>query len=372
MPQQPKPKYCTFWIPSVAHNDFQIIEEIIYSDPIPGSNGSSYQLKSDISTIESNKFSIILTVTEITSNGKKSNYEVNLLSVDYCISGLLEFKYALTSHYHCKFKRILSHAYRLVVKHFHRHIYHHPDKEGIRQPFVSNKFCPLNEDDNEVLVFYLKQVHELISQQVEMIHDIVPSGIEDETGVSKEELDKRRKDMELFYVKCENLRGQMPFFHSLLNSPFNKSCHVIAPPPTNQLQKELHTIAHNIVNLSNSIQNLFEKSKTAFYIKNINTSFDIQSSIKDIAGENKRLIEEVQESNSVSSKLGKLSLRISIIMGVLSLILGAISVWLGVKSLNTIPSQQTPTTKVNNTADSIKKVPILNTPSHQIGSKTIP
>lgn len=60
-------EYCTFWIPSVAHNDFQIIEEIVTSQPISGINGSLYKIKSDIERIKPNTFSIRLTVTETTA-----------------------------------------------------------------------------------------------------------------------------------------------------------------------------------------------------------------------------------------------------------------------------------------------------------------
>lgn len=330
-------KYITFWIPNVAHNDFQIIEEIVSRENIPGNNGSHYNLKSDITkNHKTNTFSVRLMIDEVTAKQVKTQYTVILESIDSCVSGLLEFKYDLNNHYHNKFQKVVHHVYRLVVQHFHRHIYHDPHNEGVLQAYCSDKKCPLDVEDNDALYFYLTKIHKLVSAQVEMIHDMVPKiALEDkEEPASQEEINKNRRDMEIFYKKCENLRGQMPFFHSLINSPANKSCHVLSVKATNAKEKELHAIAHNIVNLSKSIINLFEKSKTAFYIKNINTSYDIQSNIKSIAQdiketakENKKIIKKVDEATESSTRTNI----ISIVLAVISVLLGGWSINLALR-----------------------------------------
>ena len=328
----PTPKrYCTFWIPNVTHNNFQIIKSLVKSEIAQRDSDVSYQIKSNITKLNrsANAFSIRLYITEYASDKTDFSYVVDLKSVDSCISGLLEFEYSLNLHYSNKFYRIINHAYRTIVQHFHQHIYH-AEQEGVKQAYCSDKLCKLNQPDNEALVFYLKQIHDLISVQVNVIHAISPLLNKDNDKISTEGIKARSLEMERFYVKCENLRGQMPFFHSLLNSPYNISCHITAPAPTSQLEKELHTIAHNIANLSYSILNLFEKIKTDFYIANINNSFDIQFSIREIASENKQLIQKVDESNALSEKLGRRSLKISIWMGALSLLLGLISIILSV------------------------------------------
>ncbi len=326
-------KFCTFWIPNVAHNDFPIIEEVVSSNNIPGNNDSYYNLTSDITRDrKSNTLSIRLVVTEVSKKQAKSTYTVELESVDTCVSGLIEFEYQLNKHDHNKFQKVVHHAYRLIVQHFHRHIYHDPNNEGVPQAYCSDKKCDLDVEDNDALCFYLTQIHKLVSEQVDMIHDMAPASaieVDKDGNISQEELDNKRKELEIFYKKCENLRGQMPFFHSLLNSPANKSCHVLSVKAISEKEQELHTIAHNIVNLSNSIVNLFERSKTAFYIRNINTSYDIQTNIRNIASEinktaseNQSLISSVNEANLISSRLGKRSLWISIGLGALSIILG--------------------------------------------------
>ena len=264
-------KFCTFWIPNVAHNDFQIRENIVSKNNIPGNKGSYYNLKSDITKDhKTNTFSIRLSVVEVSAKNVQTSYTVHLESVDSCVSGLLEFEYKLNNHEHNKFKKVVHHVYRLVILHFHQHIYHNPENEGVPQTYFSDKKCALEVNDNEALYFYLTQIHRLVSEQVEMIHDMAPAAEIEHVGnggLSQTELERKRREMEIFYKKCENLRGQMPFFHSLLNSPANKSCHVLSIKATTDKERELHAIAHNIVNLSNSIINLFEKSKTAFYIR---------------------------------------------------------------------------------------------------------
>lgn len=345
-------KYCTFWIPNVAHNNFQVIEEVVATADIPGNNGSSYTLKSDITKDhESNTFRIRLNVMEVSTSNVETTYTVYLISVDSCVSGLLEFEYTLNPHLHNKFNKVIHQAYRLIVRHFHKHIYHDPENEGVRQAYLSDNKCYLSSEDNDALCFYLRQVHDLVSEQVEMIHDMAPTyAIENDKDRLRDATDIRnyRKGMELFYRKCENLRGQIPFFNSLLNSPANKSCHILYHEAADDKERELHAIAHNIVNLSDSIINLFERSKTAFYIRNIHSSFDIQSNIKTIADEinetaskNKELIESVDASNKLSSKLGKISLWISVI-------LGALSVALGILGLRNKPMNQTDIKAISN------------------------
>ena len=56
----------------------------------------------------------------------------------------------------------------------------------------------------------------------------------------------------------------------------------------------------------------------------------LASEINNTASKNKRVIETVNESNRLSSRLGKISLWISII-------LGAISIWLGILGLRDKP-----------------------------------
>jgi len=238
------------------------------------------------------------------------SFPVELKSVEYRHCGLIQFEYSLSERDYQRFDDIKDTVYHQIKSHFHHH-YHHTNGESMLKGFYSDKKINLKEDDNDVLSYYITQVHELLSQQVEQIHYEYVF-VEYEEHPSEKEHKEVRKE---FYSNCENLLGQFVFYRSLLNSRRNRSCRI--PPLTQSPNFDLQRLAHNIYNLLDALRAIYHKSQSSFYLKNIHETIDIQKAIKGISESNTQLneynaklsdeIKKIAENNSEFSKVnGKL------------------------------------------------------------------
>lgn len=152
------------------------------------------------------------------------------------------------------------------------------------------------------------------------------------------EAESYRKSLGVFLGRCQDLSGQFTFYSSLLNSKWNQSC-TLNPIPKSERKggkqlsvlsdEDLRELAHNIYNTKDSLDRINTKVQSAFYLNNINRHSDLQSEIKKLAGdikniasENNGLVTSIDNSNKLSSRLGWLSLGIT-------LLLGSISIWQG-------------------------------------------
>lgn len=392
--------YCIFWIPCVTHNELTII---------PGCDTLSFPLKKspeDYDPLYKSKnglvFYDIVSFAEVVSKGTDTedaryrisltirakikndggltelfSFPVELKSVEYRHCGLIQFEYSLPEREHQRFDDIKDTVYHQIKSHFHHH-YHHTDNESMLKGFYSDNKIDLKEYDNKVLSYYLTQIHKLLSQQVEQIHDEYVF-VEHEEHPSDKDLKKARKE---FYSNCENLLGQFVFYSSLLNSKRNRSCRIL--PLTDTPDFDLQRLAHNIYNLLDALRAIYRKSQSAFYLKNIHETIDIQKAIKGIsesnvqlnennaelsneikkiaennsefskanrqlidevrkiANENRelsvsngKLIKKVEASIKSSDKVNKISKRLgywSVALGIISLVIGGVSLWQGCSS----------------------------------------
>lgn len=309
--------------------------------------------------------------------------------MEYRHCGLIQFEYSLPERDHQRFNNIKDTVYHQIKSHFHHH-YHHTDNESTPKGFFSNHKINLKEFDNEVLSYYITQIHALLSQQVEQLHEEYVF-VEQEKHPSDKDLKKARKE---FYSNCENLLGQFVFYSSLLNSKRNRSCRIL--PLTDTPDFDLQRLAHNIYNLLDALRAIYRKSQSAFYLKNIHETIDIQKAIKGIsesnaqlneyntklsdeikktaennsefskvnhqliddvrkiANENRelsvsngKLIKKVEDSIKSSDKVNKTSKQLgswSVVLGIISLVIGGISLWQGCSSK-----------KIENKIDGIEK-----------------
>ncbi len=324
-------RYCIFWIPCVTHNELTII---------PGCDTLSFPLRKspeDYDPLYKSKNGLVLydivSFAEVVAKGTETedaryrisltirakirkdggltelfSFLVELKSVEYRHCGLIQFEYSLSEREHQRFDDIKDTVYHQIKSHFHHH-YHHTDNESMLKGFYSDKKINLKKFDNKVLSYYITQVHELLSQQVEQIHYEYVF-VEHEEHPSDKEHKAARKE---FYSNCENLLGQFVFYSSLLNSKRNRSCRI--PPLTDSPDFDLQRLAHNIYNLLDALRAIYRKSQSAFYLKNIHETIDIQKAIKCISESNAQLnennaelsneIKKIAENNSAFSKVNR-------------------------------------------------------------------
>lgn len=259
----------------------------------------SYAKRSDGEENKEAKFQISLKITaKIWKDNTWSelfSFKVELESVEYRHCGFIQFKYTLSERDYQRFNDIKDTVYHQIKSHFHQH-YHHTEDESMLKGFYSDQQIDLTESDNKVLSFYIRQIHQWLSQQVEQMHDEYVFVVFEEHTSDQEQKEVRKE----FYANCENLLGQFVFYNSLLNSKRNKSCRI--PPLTDNPNYDLQRLAHNIFNLMAALRAIYRKSQSAFYLNNIHETIDLQKAIKEVSESNAKLN---QYNNKLAAEIKK-------------------------------------------------------------------
>ena len=334
-----------YWIPCITHNDPQSIEGSI-SDRYESTDGMwSYEVRSSVSIPHNNGAATViikLHIKETSQTRPSDNYEydVELRSVEYSRNGLICFSYSLPVFDEAKFNEPLRNKiYSQIKGHFHTHLYH-TKSGGLKKGFYSydRQKCNLKKYDGEAITFYLHQISDMVSVEAEFLLDESKELNFDYRPDNEQDAVEYRISLAAFLGRCQDLLGQFTFYSSLLNSKWNRSCTLqpIAKSASSKKgsctsipNEELHELAHNIYNTKESLDRINAKVQSAFYLSNIHRHSDLQSEIKVLAGEirsiaseNNGLATKINDSNKLSSRLGWLSLGITII-------LGSISIWQG-------------------------------------------
>lgn len=338
-------RYCVFWIPSVTHKDLQSIEGSISDSYESSDRRWKYEVKSCVSISHTGikpdvRIRLNIKETSQTKSSDNYEYEVELVSVDYSRNGLICFSYSISPFDDAKFNEPLRNKiYTQIKGHFHNHFYH-SKTGGLKKGYYSddkNK-CILHKYDGESLRFYLHQIADMLSQESAFLLEELNYIDLDYKPNNESDAESYRKSLGLFLKRCQDLLGQFSFYSSLLNSKWNRSCTLNLIPKSERKggkassdspDEDLHELAHNIYNTKDSLDRINAKVQSAFYLNNINRHSDLQSEIKGLAGEikniasdNNGLVTSIKRSNKLSSRLGWLSL-------IITLTLGSISIWQG-------------------------------------------
>lgn len=310
-------KYCTFWIPCITHNELMIVDgkynlefpqrqSINDYDPLYKVSkgdifytiGSFVEIITNDTKDEETKYIITVKVCAKKRNGKNLaelfSFDIVFTSVEYRHSGLIQFKYSLSETNHQRFYDIKDTIYHQIKNHFHEH-YYHTQEASLLKGYYSVTQVDLKQEDNEVLQHYFNQIHNILVQQVEHTYYeykyVCSLDSNDEDGNSIREK---------FYENCENILGQFVFYSSLLNSKRNLSCRIL--PTIDNPNEMMRRLAHNIYNLIDSIRIIYKKTKSTFYLQNIQETNEIQKTIKDISKKNVELIQQGIALNNKTNK----------------------------------------------------------------------
>lgn len=379
-------KYCVFWIPCVTHNELQVIEDKkllsfpqidnpdsyhpLYQTPLSDKGSLLYKIDTIANKLcggtktDDAKFLVTVKIEIRLKSGDRvknwSDFTVEMKSVEYRHCGLIEFEYSLTDSEHKKFDYIKDTVYHQIKSHFHDH-YHHAEDTPLMKGYYVDSKVDLKRDDNDILKYYLEQVHSNLSTKAQDLHDDYVYLV---NGSFASEDDKRAK-IRQFYLWCEELLGQFVFYSSLLNSKRNVSCRLIPSKPN--FDPELRRLAHNIYNIIGAVKAIYRRSRSSFYLANIVESGDLQREIKGMVESNGVLtrsnnelatkidaaLTESKETNKTNRLLGIWSF----VLGIISILLGGIGVWQGCANKKTI-KDTVPTTqvvKVRADGDTVKR-----------------
>lgn len=319
-------KYCIFWIPCVFHTNLKlIIGQEIQKQEFITRNNLKFKVKSEATindSIKSWKEKIIIDLTIIDLNETdpefKKNINVILVSKDFRRNGLIKFEYTLTAEQHRLFDGMKDEIYILIKNHFHVHEFH-TYFTSVKSGFYED--VNLCSTDNAAIVYYIGQFYTLLKEQLKQIEDEY-KWLEINKTTYSPELNEARY---LFYESCENVFGQIVYYNSILNSKWNASCRLI--PITDNPNEELRRLAHNYYNLISKLQSIYQRSRTFFYLSNIHENVEIQQTIKNVAGENNKIITKVDDALKASSRTNT----ISIILGFISVVLGVWSIFIALQ-----------------------------------------
>ncbi len=360
-----KTSYCVYWIPCITHSEPQAAVGNIQDSYESADGVWIYDVKSCVSiphTPDGLEVIIKLHIKETSKRKSSDNYEydVELRSVEHSRNGMICFRYVLPAFDEVKFNEPLRNKiYSQIKGHFHTHLYH-PIHGGLKKGYYSEdpEKCHIHAYDNEALIFYLQQISDIVAEEAAFLLDESKELKFDYTPTDSTDALKYRESLSGFLGRCQNLLGQFTFFSSLLNSKWNRSCtldHLATADDDAHNDSasgiaDLHELAHNIYNTKESLDRIHAKVQSAFYLTNIHRHYDLQQEIKklaqeiqgiassnndiassnlklateskNLAKENKELAKESERSNRISSRLGWLSL-------IITIVLGSISIWQG-------------------------------------------
>lgn len=310
--------FCVFWIPTTYHQDISPLENIhdIINEDISDNVGTKYLLTMHLKDDQS--IDIVLRMPD--SDNDEITFVLERLEAHK--NGLFLYKFIVEEPYY----NMVSEALRNPIYHhvkgfYHQHVYHGNDNDSILDAYVEKDISNLNEPDNKPLIHYLTQYEQrflLFAEQLEEDAKYLEeqSEIPDRKALVYGDLYNQ------FSIKYVNMTGEIMYYHALLNSRYNRSCHLMSH---DHLQKNrLYTIPLNINNAIARIHLVEKRTRTIFENKRGNATLkNIQLSM-NLTNQSIQLSQDINSSLKKSDWLAK----ISIILGIISFALGVLSVYL--------------------------------------------
>lgn len=322
--------YYTAWYPTIFYKDIKPIESV------------NKTLSLDISD-EGVEYNLQLTLKENQDIHIKStlygtpdySFEVTLEKICICRNGFMQYKFdtsSIPSKFFNEFKIVLiKDVYHLAKNFYHQHEAD-SGKDGALRAIITETHIPLNTDDNQFLIEFLKVYTDVFVnyckdisylngrvQAIEELISYIENDAEKEAG-SKEYIacikaSKQCKDKILdisltINKQCENALIEYTYCKTLWCSKYNKSfLHDIEPK--DDIQDLFRKYALNIRNSIRYIENIKYKNQNR-----INQNF---RSILDVVNHSTEQINTVLQENKLSEKrnnlLTYLSLFFAIIFG---------------------------------------------------------
>lgn len=149
--------------------------------------------------------------------------------------------------------------YHFVKEFFHKHTHHHSSQDSLLQAYVSTTLVDINASFDEVVVYYIKQYRDLLTD----FEEVTPQQIE----VSKKRINKTHKVQQSIatlgdVIKAGNeLNGQLRYMDFLLNK-VARSYSV-----SKELRTEIERLRKNVQVILNDASTSYNVSTAALGVK---------------------------------------------------------------------------------------------------------
>ena len=278
---QPQPKYfyCTFWYPTIFHQELK---------PLSGPGNKHVKKHSCDISDESENGSYLLEITldyqgnlTVRSEYRKNQdstptvFVVTLQKTDHHRSGFVQYRVDendILPECIDKFKRIIlvKDVYHLAKEFYHEHEAD-PEKDAALRAVITPDEGGIDEDDNRFLMGFLMDftpVFESYAREISLLNNAVVEAELDlkkpkKASVSEEQYQQEKKGAEEGILEmvyrisrlCENASIEYTYCKTLLSSKYNKSfVHNLEIDESDSLKDQKKEWRRNALNIRNSMR----------------------------------------------------------------------------------------------------------------------